>query len=1121
MSNRCSITLVAVCRAAVVTASCCLFIPTVVHGQDAGVQSASKEAESYRATILASQPVAYWSFDASTSLADTGRFESDVSGSVDLRQGPRPVEFPLFAKTNRALNLQAKTGYVRVRDPGKESSLDFDAGDTITIEAWVAPRELPKGGFAYVVGKGRTYLDGKRENHNWAVRLKRVNGSAALTFLFRSRDEKGTGKQGEYHRWTSKRTFATGDGWHHVVLGYTFGEAKSLTGFIDGKPTKGTWDLGGATSKSPVVDDDEVWIGSSMGGSKNSTFVGKIDELAVYRHSLSAEEIVDRYRYNAPEPTPVKVPAGQVLVQIFEGVPDGPSWDFRPPRFAESFVTDTLALPELPKRYSDRGIQVDRPTPFLMRAYADIEVPKGKRRLLVRSREAVRVFLDGELIGETPFYDITVEANGPIWELDRSHGPQILPLQRGDRQAVIYLEGDGKRHRLRFDTLVGLNKRRPELGDTVVGMGSEVGDFTVVSFEQPFPLTERGWSEFKERNRHKLMEWNARRRRESGAKESEYWSWRHKLAREWMLETRPEYYDHTQTVDGFFPTAEEASSDQPTKIDDLEFLRRVALDLVGTIPAKAEIDDYLRDQGDRRQNAVERFLKSPGWADHWVAYWQDVLAENPNIINPSLNNTGPFRWWIHESFAENKPMDRFVTELIRMEGSQLFGGPAGFGLATENDVPMAAKAHILGQAFLGVQMQCARCHDAPSHDVKQRDLFSLAAMLKRDAVAVPKTSSIDLPIEEVQSMAVEVTLLPGEEVKPDWAFSDLMSARVPDGVLLSPSDSRERLAALITLPHNQRFARVIVNRLWQRLMGHGLVEPVHDWEGNDPTHPELLQWLADAFVDSGYDLQHVTRLIVNSNIYARKANDQLVAGPKKRKLTAEQLVDSLFVFSGKDFQAGEMSLDIDGARPAKLSLHLGVPRRAWMFSATSNERDRPSLDLPFAQPFVAFMEQFGWRGARQGPIHDRPDELTAGQPAEFANGVLVRRATRISPDHHLAEVASKSDLTVNGLVDELYLRVLTRLPTLREREIVRHVLQPGFEQRRLPDRALPQTPRDRRGTVSWSVHLEEEASEIKSELQRVVELGDVPTTRLSEEWRERLEDVIWSLLNSPEFRFSP
>ena len=130
--------------------------------------------------------------------------------------------------------------------------------------------------------------------------------------------------------------------------------------------------------------------------------------------------------------------------------------------------------------------------------------------------------------------------------------------------------------------------------------------------------------------------------------------------------------------------------------DDLAFLRRVTLDTVGLVPTEAEVRAFLGDdRPDRRARVIDRLLADPRGADHWVGYWQDVLAENPNILNPTLNNTGPFRWWIYESLLDKKPVDRFVTELIGMEGSLRQGGPAGFAMASENDVPMAEKGMIV------------------------------------------------------------------------------------------------------------------------------------------------------------------------------------------------------------------------------------------------------------------------------------------------------------------------------------------------------------------------------------------------------------------------------------------
>ena len=192
-------------------------------------------------------------------------------------------------------------------------------------------------------------------------------------------------------------------------------------------------------------------------------------------------------------------------------------------------------------------------------------------------------------------------------------------------------------------------------------------------------------------------------------------------------------------------------------------------------------------------------------------------------------------------------MDRFVTELVMMEGSSYYGGPAGFGVATQNDVPMAAKAQVLGQAFLGMQMKCARCHDAPFHNFNQKDLFSIAAMLQRAPLEVPKTSSVPM-VEGVRKPRVEVTLKPGTKVAAAWPFKSMELSEAIH------ADTRAQLATFITGNQNDRFAKVIVNRVWQRYLGWGLVEPVGDWEKAKPSHPALLEWLAHEFVRSGYDL---------------------------------------------------------------------------------------------------------------------------------------------------------------------------------------------------------------------------------------------------------------------------
>ncbi|MFZ4766899.1 MAG: DUF1549 domain-containing protein, partial [Roseimicrobium sp.] len=272
--------------------------------------------------------------------------------------------------------------------------------------------------------------------------------------------------------------------------------------------------------------------------------------------------------------------------------------------------------------------------------------------------------------------------------------------------------------------------------------------------------------------------------------------------------------------------------------DDLAFLRRVTLDTVGVVPTLGEVEAFLNDKSkDKRAKAIDRLLQDPRWADHWMGYWQDVLAENPNMLNPTLNNTGPFRWWIYESLLDNKPMDLFVTELLRMKGSERFGGPAGFAAASQNDVPMAAKGTIVSTAFLGVEMKCARCHDSPANISTQQDLFELAAMLATKPVEVPITSSVSAEKLTAggRKPLITVTLKTGTKVEPKWPFDAFCPETLAEKLAEDAKDTRDRVAALVTAPQNERFAQVITNRIWKRFMGCGIVEPVDDWEKGKPT----------------------------------------------------------------------------------------------------------------------------------------------------------------------------------------------------------------------------------------------------------------------------------------------
>lgn len=571
-------------------------------------------------------------------------------------------------------------------------------------------------------------------------------------------------------------------------------------------------------------------------------------------------------------------------------------------------------------------------------------------------------------------------------------------------------------------------------------------------------------------------------------------------------------------------------------VGDAAFIRRAFFDTVGVPPAERDVRAFLADSApDKRTRLVDRLLADERFADHWISYWQDVLAENPSMLKPSLNNTGPFRWYLLEALRDRKPMDRLVTELIMLRGSEREGGTAGFGLAADNDAPFAAKGHIIATAFLGVELQCARCHDSPYHSTKQRDLYSLAAFLERKPVTVPASSTVPAAFFEkkARESMIKVTLKPKEVITPAWPFAALTGVSDDgslDALMQNPRDPRERLATLLTAPSNTRFAQVIVNRVWKQLVGAGFVEPAHDWEGHAPSHPELLAWLARDFVAHGFDLRHLARRIMTSETYQRaavgrnreaSADQRFFAAPEARRLSAEQVVDSLFAVSGQPLDVEEITLDAEARRPADSFISLGAPRRAWQFASLSNERDRPSLNLPRAQMVVDVLEAFGWTGSRQNPRTDRELDANVLQPGALANSVVSVWVTRAAPGSELADLAVAAT-SPDALVDRLFLRFYARPPTAAERAPLVAALAPGFAARLVPaaevraPAAPPALP-----AVSWANHLMPEANSIKIELEQRARRGPPPDPRLRPDWREAYEDVLWSLLNTREFVWLP
>ena len=809
-------------------------------------------------------------------------------------------------------------------------------------------------------------------------------------------------------------------------------------------------------------------------------------------------------------------------VTVWEDLPKGWRWGPLDGEPADRFASPLLAFSRLPAKYNPRGIEVDRSSPFALRAEARFRVPSGNTRLILRSRNAARLSVDGVVVAETKPVNPNSAGHEDVPVVIHPEDPRWRHVAVGDQERIVTWESDGQEHVVLLLALIGDRKLRHETGELSVSVAIPGAVPFVLGGDGRVTLTDSGWSDFEAAESTSLDAFDASRRNLAAQSEAPYWQLRHEAARrkaEEGAELAPPGEGHP--VDRRIAAGSKGDA-RPIAagIDDAAFFRRLSLDTIGLIPKASEVEAFLADpRPDKRDRAIDARLADPRWADGWMGYWQDVLAENPGILKPTLNNTGPFRRYLHQAFADNTPADRLATEVIRMEGSLLGGGPAGFGMASQNDAPLATKAQVLAKAFLAAEMKCARCHDAPGHPFDQADLFGLAGLLAGKDVAVPLASTVK-PQPGGRSPAVSVTLKAGEVVAPHWALADIGEGSPEAGLLPPGANSRDRLALMITGPANRRFAPVLANRLWKRYLGIGLVEPVDDWDERPTTiHAALLDDLARDLMAHDYDLKHLARLILTSKTYQAQVDPTGL--PARRRMSAEQVLDSVFAAVGKPFGAEELNLDPDGRRPPTEFLNLGIPKRAWQFTSLSNERDRPALSLPVAQGLVDVLETFGWRASRQDAITDRDEATTPLQPAMLANGVAINHAARLTEDAAITRLCL-ADQPPQRLIHNVYLRIVSRPPTEAETARAVALLGESYAGRVVPNaKPAPASVGRPPRRVSWSNHLSPEATRIQLEEEKAARAGDPPTCRLTSEFRERMEDLVWALLNSPEFVFVP
>ncbi len=333
---------------------------------------------------------------------------------------------------------------------------------------------------------------------------------------------------------------------------------------------------------------------------------------------------------------------------------------------------------------------------------------------------------------------------------------------------------------------------------------------------------------------------------------------------------------------------------------DSEFIRRSALDCIGRLPTADEARAFLADPSpDKRGKWISKVLSDPNYADHWAVKWGDLIRPNPSRVG--VKPVFLLDLWLRDVFRRNVPYDALVRELLTVQGNSHQYGPVA--VARDKRDPVDASAFV-SQIFLGVRMECAKCHHHPSEKWAQEDYYQLAAFFGKMR---SRGQGISAPISgEVEMWWYD----PGGKGVTHPLTEVVLTPKVPDGPEMpytAGTDPRAQLVDWMVTPKNPFFARAIVNRIWGEFLGKGIVEPVDDFRAsNPPSNPELLEWLSADFVSHGFDLKHLMRRIMETAAYQRSslpnasntADQRNFARSLRRRLPAEVLLDAVGDLTG-------------------------------------------------------------------------------------------------------------------------------------------------------------------------------------------------------------------------------
>lgn len=439
-------------------------------------------------------------------------------------------------------------------------------------------------------------------------------------------------------------------------------------------------------------------------------------------------------------------------------------------------------------------------------------------------------------------------------------------------------------------------------------------------------------------------------------------------------------------------------------LDDRQFARRAFLDVVGMLPTAEELKAFIADRRpDKRERLVERLLHDDGrYAVHWLSFWNDLLRNDYRGTGYIDGGRTQISAWLYAALANNLAYDRFVGALVNPSSPATEGFTKGIvwrGVVNASQTPQMQAAQNISQVFMGVNLKCASCHDSFINDWQLADAYGLASVYS------------DGPLEMVECDRPTGKTAVAKVLYPELGTIDPNASR---------RERIEQLARALLSHRNGRLSRTIVNRLWGRFMGRGLVEPVDDME-QPAWHPDLLDWLAEDFVAGGYDVKKTIARILTSRAYQAAAVDvpervekYVFTGPAIRRMTAEQFSDAVGQLTGvwAEKAAGDFDFTLVDADAVPAA---GMIRAALV-------------------PTNPLMTALG-RPNREQVVTTRASAATTLQALQLLNGETL--ALRLTEG---AERLARTNPSSDAIIDRLYAQALGRAPTAQERGLCESML---------------------------------------------------------------------------------